>query len=145
MNKEVNISQKSAARLAATQALYQMEMIGTRVDVAIREFVEKRVLREEAGEFDTELFGEIVRGVNERMGDIDAILGGALDAKWPLERLEKILKAILRAGVSELLQSKTDSGIIINDYVNVAHDFFAGKEPALVNAILDKVAKTVRS
>lgn len=144
-------AQKSAARLAAVQALYQMELTTTRPDTIIRDFVEKRMPNDnEVGnlpeDFDRELFTSIVRASIARKADIEPMISGALDAKWPFERLEKILKSILRAGTAELLEhGPIDAGIIINDYVNVAHGFFAGKEPALVNAVLDKLAKTVRS
>lgn len=143
----------SAARLAAAQALYQMELVTTRPDIIIRDFLEKKMPHETGDneialpqDFEGPLFSSIVRHAIARKADIEGMLQTSLDAKWPFDRLEKLLRAILRAGAAELLEHGTiDTGIIINDYVNVAHGFFAGKEPALVNAVLDRIAKQLRS
>jgi N utilization substance protein B len=141
-------SLKSAARLAAVQALYQIDFETALSGAEIKDFLEKNIPQDaenNIADFDKEIFVSVVQGTLSRLADIDQILSGSLDPKWPIDRLEKILRGILRAGVAELLiQSGIDTGIIINDYVNIAHGFFAGKEPALVNAVLDKVAKTVR-
>ncbi len=146
-------ARNSAARLAAAQALYQMELVTTRPDTIIRDFLEKKMPNETGDneialpqDFEGPLFSAIVRNAISRKADIDGMLQTSLDAKWPFDRLEKLLRAILRAGTAELLEHGTiDTGIIINDYVNVAHGFFAGKEPALVNAVLDRIAKQLRS
>lgn len=143
-------AQKSAARLAAVQALYQMELGMARPNTVICDFVEKRMPNDNElnlpDDFDTALFTAIVRAALQRKTDIEETLVASLDAKWPYARLEKILKSVLRAGAAELFEhASIDTGIIINDYVNVAHGFFAGKEPALVNAVLDRLAKTLRS
>jgi transcription antitermination protein NusB len=150
MTKPSTPSQKSAARMAAVQALYTIDYTGNIAGHAVADFLNKQMpVDAEAPvpeDFDKALFSAIVNGTLERQKDIDDMISGSLDAKWPLERLEKIIKSILRAGVGELLtQPKTDTAIIINDYMNVAHGFFDGKEPALVNAVLDKVSKSLRS
>lgn len=130
---------RRAARLAAVQTLYQKEYeqelkAGLHFDEG-----------DEAPKLDTDLLERIVRSVADRRADIDSLLSGALDPEWPLERLELILRAILRAGVGELLENPaTPAPLLITDYVDVAHAFFAGKEPGLVNAVLDKIAKRVR-
>ncbi len=131
---------KRAARLAAVQMIYQREF-GQELHTG---------LHLEDGDSmaapDAELLQTIIETANDRRADIDGILTKALDADWPLERLEQILRAILRAGVGELLQSpKTPAALLITDYVDVAHAFFAGKEPGLVNAVLDRIARIVRT
>lgn len=140
-------AQKASARLAAVQALYLYDYGQHKVDAIVRDFLGRLMPVESdapPADFDAGLFAEIVQGAASRLSDIDAMLAASLDPKWPLERIERILKALLRAGVAELMRSGTDAAIIINDYVNVAHGFFAGKEPAMANAILDKLAKTLR-
>ncbi|NDE91430.1 MAG: transcription antitermination factor NusB [Alphaproteobacteria bacterium] len=143
-------AQKSAARMAAVQALYTIDYTGNHAGNVVQDFLQGTMpVDAEAPvpeSFDKELFASIVNGTLARQADIDEMVSSGLDPKWPLERLEKIIKSILRAGVGELLtHAKTDSAIIINDYVNVAHGFFSGKEPALVNAVLDKISKVLRS
>ena len=148
-------AQKSAARLAAVQALYTIDYTGNVAGSAVQDFLQRKMPVDVDAphpdnnipeDFDEELFTSIVNGTLARQADIDGMVTGSLDAKWPLERLEKIIKSILRAGVGELLiHGHTDTAIIINDYVNVAHSFFGGKEPGLVNAVLDKVSKSLRS
>ncbi len=131
---------KRSARLAAVQTLYQMEYGQERREGVHLEEGEQ-VATPHNG-----LMKEIVFTVSDRGATIDDILRRSLDSEWPLERLEVVLRAILRAGVAELLlSSKTPAPILISDYVDVAHAFFAGKEPGLVNAVLDRVAKLVRS
>lgn len=141
-------AQKSAARLAAVQALYLYDYGQHKADMIVRDFLGRLMPVESdapAADFDAGLFGSIVMGASSRLDDIDPMLSASLDEKWSLERLERILRAILRAGAFELAHTKAvDRAIIINDYMNVAHGFFAGKEPALVNAVLDKLAKTLR-
>lgn len=131
---------KRAARMAAVQMLYQMEFGQER----------REGLHLEDGAQATAphngLMKEIVLAVRERQAVVDEILARALDAEWSLERLEVVLRAILRAGVAELIMSgKTPTALLITDYVDVTHAFFAGKEPGLVNAVLDRVAKLVRT
>lgn len=145
---EKNPKLKTTARLAAVQALYQLDYTPVKPENIIREFIARGGAGGDAGEvnaFDKELFATIVNEALQRDGDIVPMLEANLDPKWPYARLEKILKSILRAGAAELLHGTVDTGIVINDYVDVAHGFFEGKEPALVNAVLDKIAKHVRS
>jgi N utilization substance protein B len=148
--KAATPARNSAARLAAVQALYLLDYTSMPREAALRDFVQGKMPTDMDApplpDFDEALFSRILHETLKQQADIDGMLRGALDPKWPLERLEKILAAILRAGVAELMAgSETDSAIIINDYMNVAHGFFGGKEPALVNAVLDKLAKTLRS
>ncbi|MGE0717705.1 MAG: transcription antitermination factor NusB [Alphaproteobacteria bacterium] len=144
---------RRAARLAAVQSLYQMELTGTTARQAITEFVRHRQgvpTAEEEGEIALEaadriLYGAIVEGVKARGDDLDAMIGSALSSEWRVERLEVLLRAILRAGTFELFaRPDTPAPIIINDYVDVAHAFFAQREPGLVNAVLDRLARQLR-
>jgi N utilization substance protein B len=142
-------ARRSAARLGAVQALYQIDITGAPPESTITEYISWRLGQELDGDrlvtADNELFAEVVRGVSARGADVDQLLTGALDRQWPLERLETLLRAILRAGAFELLNGgDTPARIVINDYIDVAHAFFAGREPGMVNGVLDKVARAVR-
>ncbi len=142
-------AQKTAARLAAVQVLYQMRLNNQDATSAVKEFLEHRVGFNLDGDVfvpaNPDLLREIVMGVQERWSDIDAIVTKALTDGKKTE-VETLLECILRAGVYELIAAaNVDAGIIINDYLNVTVGFYDGSEPKIVNAILDKVAKAVRS
>lgn len=131
---------RRAARLAAVQTLYQQEY-GQELKIGLH-LDEGHVMAAP----DNGLMQKIVQTAVDRRNDIDDILGKTLDPDWPVARLELVLRAILRAGVGEILENpKAPIAFVITDYVDVAHAFFAGKEPGLVNAVLDRVAKLVRS
>ena len=141
---------RSSARLAAVQALYQIAVVGTDAETVLGEFVRFRLDTELDGDRfvspDKPLFARIVRGAVSRRNDIDPLVEGALDPPWTLARLEVLLRAVLQAGCWELLENAdTSSAIIITDYVDVAHAFFGGREPAMVNAVLDRVARQLRT
>ena len=144
-------SAKRRARLAAVQALYQIALTQKTPAQVIVNFRDHppalgEDTEEAPPEADGELFGMIVTGVTENIGALDEMLAGAMDAKLSAERLEALLRAILRAGAFELHhQAMIPAGIIINDYVDVAHAFYGGKEPGLVNAVLDRLAKSLRT
>ena len=145
------IARRVTARLAAVQALYQMDLAGTSVDGVIGEFISFRIGQEQDGEqfvpADPTLFSAIVRGVCERRLDVDAMLRSSLDpqAGSSPERLEALLRAILRAGTFELLaHADMPSRLLVSAYVDLAHAFFSGREPALVNGILDRLARVLR-
>jgi N utilization substance protein B len=142
-------ARRSAARLAAVQALYQIEVTGTPAEAVIGEFVQHRIGRDIDGEkfitAEPQLFSDIVRGTSARREDVDRLVGGALSEQWTLERLELPLRAVLRAGAWELLATPdTAPGIVINDYVEVAHAFFGGREPGMVNGVLDRIARVLK-
>jgi N utilization substance protein B len=135
---------RSAARLAAVQALYQIDMTEAPVDIVLRQFPLKDG-EPDMAEPDGELFTKLVKGVVRRLVDIDPIVGGALSGDWTVERLEAILKSILRSAVFELLElSDVPSKVVINEYLNIAHAFYAGPEPGMVNAVLDRVSRILR-
>lgn len=141
-------AQKTAARLAAVQVLYQMRLNNQEAGDAVREFLVHRVGFNIDGDVfvpaQPQLLQDIVLGVAQRWQDISQILEAALK-EGGREEVELILESILRCGIYELLaHGDVDVGIIIHDYMNVTTGFYEGKEPKLVNAILDKVAKKVR-
>ncbi len=140
---------RTAARLAAVQALYQIEVSGNSPANVVMEFLRHRIGQEGEGEnfgaADERLFAELVEGASARRAELDVHIVASLTPEWPLERLEIILRAILRAGAYELLaRPEVPVRVAISEYLDIAHAFFDGKEPGLVNAVLDRVARTLR-
>ena len=141
---------RSAARLAAVQALYQREMEGTAVPALLHEFHQHRLgatLEDvEYADADVDLFDDLVRGASARAEEIDAAVSARLASGWTLARLDKPMKAILRAGTYELIaRADVPVGTVISEYVDVAHAFYERREAGFVNGLLDGVAKAVRS
>jgi transcription antitermination protein NusB len=140
---------RSAARLAAVQALYQHDMEATPVMQLLHEFHQHRlgatIGDDEYAEAEVEFFDDIVSGATARTGEIDAAIAARLSADWTLDRLDKPMRAILRAGTYELL-ARADVPVksVINEYVDVADAFYAKREKGFVNGLLDAVAKDVR-
>jgi transcription antitermination protein NusB len=142
-------ARRKAARLAAVQALYQIELSGNNAESVLGEFIKHRLGHEVDGDTyvaaDPQLFSDILRGASARREELDGMLVSCLDATWPMERLERLTRAILRAGAFELLvHVDTHPRIVISEYVDVSHAFFAGREPAMVNGVLDKLARSIR-
>lgn len=142
-------AERSAARLAAVQALYQMDVSGKSVLDAMAEFEAFWIGREVEGiEFkpsDNDFFRSIISGVVENQRAIDMNVDKALAAGWPLRRVEAVLRAILRAGGYELMFRKdVPARVAITEYVDVTHGFYGEDEPGLVNAVLDTLAREVR-
>jgi N utilization substance protein B len=142
-------AERSAARLAAVQALYQMDVAGKGVIDALAEFEAFWIGREVEGvEFkpaENAFFRAILAGVVEEQRAIDGQVDKALAEGWPLHRVEAVLRAILRAGAYELMFRKdVPARVIISEYVDVAHGFYSEDEPGLVNAVLDSIAREVR-
>ena len=140
---------RSNARLAAVQALYQIEMTGVSVEQAVKEFLEVRLKEDIDGmdlaEADRGLMSDVVRGAAARQGELDDMLSAVLDPDWPVERLEILLRALLRAGVYELSERRTvPVAVTISEYLSVADAFFSGREPAMVNGVLERVARALR-
>ncbi len=141
---------RSAARLAAVQALYQLDMEATALPKLLDEFHRHRLGAEIEGdqyaEAETAFFDDVVQGVAARRDEIDALLSDKLATGWKLERLDKTLLQVLRAGAFELLaRGDVPTASIISEYVDVAHAFFDAREAKFVNGLLDAVAKVVRS
>src|SRR4030095_1030999 len=142
-------AERSAARLAAVQALYQMDVSGKGVTDALAEFEAFWIGREVEGiEFkpsDTEFFRNILSGVVTTQRALDLKIDAALAAGWPLARVEAVLRAILRAGAYELMFRKdVPVRVAITEYVDVTHGFYGEGEPGLVNAVLDSLARDLR-
>ena len=140
---------RSAARLAAVQALYQQDMEGTPVARLLKEFHDHRLgaTIEEAQYVEAEqsFFDDIVTGADARRAEIDQVIAGKLAKGWSLERLDRPMRAILRAGTYELLaRADVPVGSVISEYVDVAHAFYDKRESGFVNGLLDAVAKEAR-
>jgi N utilization substance protein B len=142
---------RSVARLAAVQALYQLELNrGIDPEAVVREFARHRLGHEidgdRYGEADPALFSDIVRGVAADLDRLDATITEALTEEWPLPRLDAVLRAILRAGAYELVHRRdVPPRVSINEYTTIAHAFFSGKEPGLANGVLDRLGRTLRT
>ncbi|MDX2308242.1 MAG: transcription antitermination factor NusB [Hyphomicrobium sp.] len=152
---------RSKARMAAVQALYQMELAGTDVAEVIEEFQSLRFRPDDQmadnddadsapaaaslANADETFFSEILHGVIRRQREIDPLVHEQLADGWKLVRVDSILRAILRAGAFELLD-RTDvpARVAINEYINVAHAFFSEDEPRVVNGVLDKLGRRLR-
>lgn len=142
-------NQRGAARLAAVQALYQMDVGGAGLQKVVAEFEAHRLGGEIEGDAmrpaDAGFFRQIVGGVVEQQKTIDPAIHAALPDTWPLSRIDLTLRAILRCGVFEI-QQKADipARVIINEYLDISRAFFEDEEPGLVNAVLDAIARAVR-
>ncbi len=140
---------RAAARLAAVQALYQHEMEGTAIPALLHEFHNHRIgaTIEDVDYADAEIdfFDDVVKGATARAGEIDVAIESRLASGWTLARLDKPMKAILRAGTYELMaRADVPVGAVISEYVDVAHAFYDRRETGFVNGLLDGIAKQVR-
>lgn len=141
---------RSAARLAAVQALYQIDMESTPLASLLDEFHRHRLGAEIEGDqyaqAEVAFFDDVVKGVDARRDEIDELLSGKLAEGWRLERLDKTMLQILRAGAWELLaRADIPNATVISEYVDVAHAFFEAREAKFVNGVLDSFAKAVRT
>nr|PZN48414.1 MAG: transcription antitermination factor NusB [Chloroflexota bacterium] len=143
------VNKRGAARLAAVQALYQMDVAKAGLLEVTAEYEAHRLGKEIDGsqylEADAQWFRAILSGVVANQKRIDPILRRSLVEGWPLSRLDSTLRAILRSGAYELMERRdVPVAVIITEYVEIARAFFADDEPKLVNAVLDRVARRVR-
>lgn len=142
-------NKRGAARLAAVQALYQMDVGGTGLLETVAEYEAFRLGRELDGatyrEADAAWFRDIVSGVVRAQTTIDPLIHSSLTNDWPLSRLDTTLRAILRAGTYEVTSRKdVPIAVIVSEYVDIAKAFYTEDEPRLVNAVLDRVARRSR-
>lgn len=140
---------KSAARLYAVQALFQMEAASQTVDQVIREFEDHRFGAvyegDEMQEGDVDTFRNLMEKAVDNQAAIDQMSDRALVAKWPIARIDPTLRALFRAAGAEFLDKKTPPKVVIVEFVSVAEAFFPdGKEPKFVNAVLDHMAREAR-
>jgi N utilization substance protein B len=141
---------RSVARLAAVQALYQMETGGAGAETVIREFSDHRFDRDLEGvrlaRADEAFFAALVRGVVADQDAVDRAVGRRLAAGWRLERIDATARSILRAGAYELMRRPdVPAEVAIDEYVEIAKSFFEGPEPGFINAALDAIARDERS
>ncbi len=142
-------AKQSAARLAAVQALYQAELTAAPVEAVLAEFLALRLDEELDGvslaAADRGLLELLVRGVGKERDELDDMLAAVLDEDWPVERLETLLQILLRVGALELTRRpETPVRVVVSEYVDLAGAFFGGKEPGLVNGVLDRLARALR-
>ena len=143
-------NQRGAARLAAVQALYQMDLGGATLPDVIAEFEAHRLGKEIDGDqyrdADAAFFRDIITGVVADQRELDPAIDAALMAGWPLARIDATLRAILRSGAFELAhRSDVPGRVVISEYVDVANAFYEGEVPAMVNAVLDALARKLRA
>jgi N utilization substance protein B len=141
---------RSAARLAAVQALYQLEMESAPLPKLLDEFHRHRlgatIEDETYAEAEVDFFDDLVRGVDARRAEIDAAISAKLASGWTLDRLDRPMRQILRSGTYELIaRIDVPTATVISEYVDVADAFYAKREKGFVNGLLDAVAKAVRT
>jgi len=150
-------NRRSAARLAAVQALYEMDLADAGADAVLEEFFQKRWRHDKNGADpddggetmvapDNKWLRELVHGVASQKEVLDGLIGPALSGEWTVKRLEALLRVILRAGTFEL-KSKPNvpANVVISEYLDVAHAFFEDNETGLVNGVLDHLARELRA
>jgi N utilization substance protein B len=147
---ERKANRRGAARLAAVQALYQMDVAGTGIVEILAQFESHWIGREVEGEqylpAEAAFFRDLVQGVIAEQRKLDPMIDAALEKGWPLKRIETIIRAVLRAGAYEL-DRKTDvpARVVVSEYVDVAHAFVERDEVGMVNAVLDQLARNLRA
>jgi N utilization substance protein B len=149
MSSPTRSRSRSAARLAAVQALYQREMEATPVPKLLHEFHQHRLGATIEGveyeDAEVDFFDDLVSGVAARADELDGLIAARLASDWTLDRLDRPMRQILRAGAYELVaRIDVPTGSVISEYVDVAKAFYGQKEAGFVNGLLDAVAKDVR-
>ena len=147
--RDTHKRQKSASRLYAVQALFQMEALGTGVESTIAEFLNHRVGAELDGvqfeEADVDHFRRLLEDAVTHQARIDKLTDKALVANWPIDRIDPTIRALFRAAGAELVGSDTPPKVVITEFVDVARAFFPeGREPKFSNAVLDHMARSVK-
>ena len=143
-------NRRGAARLAAVQALYQMDIAGAGINEIFAEFESHWLGGEVEGEqylpAEAAFFRDIVSGVVRDQQKLDPLIDDALSKGWPLKRIDAILRAVLRAGAYELERRKDVPGrVVVSEYVDVANAFVEAEETGMVNAVLDQIARRFRA
>jgi len=147
---ERKANRRGAARLAAVQALYQMDVAGTGIVEILAQFESHWIGREVEGEqylpAEAAFFRDLVQGVIAEQRKLDPLIDAALEKGWPLKRVETIIRAVLRAGAFELDQKPdVPARVVVSEYVDVAHAFVERDEVGMVNAVLDQLARSLRA
>jgi transcription antitermination protein NusB len=149
-NADKKANRRGAARLAAVQALYQMDIAGAGINDIFAEFESHWLGGEVEGEkylpAEAAFFRDVVAGVVRDQTKLDPLIDDSLSKGWPLKRIDAILRAVLRAGAYELEHRKDVPGrVVVSEYVDVAHAFVDGEETGMVNAVLDQIARQFRA
>jgi N utilization substance protein B len=147
--KDRKANKRGAARLAAVQALYQMDIAGSGLNDILAEFESHWIGREVEGEqylpAEAAFFRDIVSGFLGEQRRLDPIIDTALSRGWPLQRIEALLRAVLRAGIYELDRRRdVPARVVVSEYVDVARAFLAAEETGMANAVLDQLARELR-
>src|SRR5882724_7009088 len=147
---ERKANRRGAARLAAVQALYQMEVAGKGLNEILAEFESHWMGREVEGEqylpAEAAFFRDVINGFVREQVKLDPMIDQALTAGWPLKRIEAVLRAVLRAGAYELDHRRdVPARVVVSEYVDVAHAFVDREEVGMVNAVLDRIARKLRA
>jgi N utilization substance protein B len=140
---------RTASRVAAVQALFQTEQAGESAETVIDQFARHRMGATDGGfedgrvpDADVRLFAAIVRAASTDQPRIDDLISECLPPEWAFQRLDPVLRALLRAGAAELaMAGGPPIRVVINEYLDVAHGFFTGDEPRMVNGMLDALAR----
>lgn len=141
---------RTGARYAAVQALHQSDQTGETTETVLDQFVRHRIGKGELEDggvpaADVPLFARILRTAATQQDTIDPMIAGHLAEGWPLHRLDPVLRALLRAAAAELIQTDgAPARVVISEYLDIAHGFFNGDEPKMVNAVLDRIARILR-
>ncbi len=142
---------RTGARVAAVQALYQSDQTGETLETVLDQFVRHRIGGGKALEdgavpaADIPLLGRILRTAATHQDAVDGLIAGHLVEGWPMQRLDPVLRALLRAATAELhIADGAPAKVIISEYLSVAHGFFNGEEPRMANAVLDRIARILR-
>ncbi len=149
-SQDKKANRRGAARLAAVQALYQMDLAGTGLDEILAQFESHWIGHEVEGAqylpAEAAFFRDVVGGVVREQMRLDPLIDNALARGWPLKRIETVLRAVLRAGAYELDHRRDVPGrVIVSEYVDVAHAFVEGDETGMINAVLDQLARQMRA
>ena len=147
---ERKANKRGAARLAAVQALYQMDMAGTGLNEILAEFESHWIGREVEGDqylpAEAAFFRDVVGGVVREQRKLDPLIDGILAQSWPLKRIEAVLRALLRAGAYELDHRRDiPARVVVAEYVDIAHAFVDREETGMANAVLDQIARKLRA
>jgi len=146
----VGASRKRAlARLAAVQALYQVQQGEHSIEEVVEQFLSDRSRADSEGgmspEADRDFFAELVNGASAHAGEIEPLLGSSLGPGWTAARLDRLVRALLQAGIFELgYRQDIPAKVVINEYVEIAHAFYGEREPGFVNSVLDRLARQLR-
>ena len=149
-NKKAKGGARSSARLAAVQALYQIEANRSPAKIIVKEFLDHRIDETidetELEKADVKFFTDIVLGTHDRIDEIDELIKSKLGDEWTLDRIESVARAAIRVGVYEIIaRVDVPTSVIINEYIDATKAFFDDGTPSFVNGILDKIAKEKRS